>query len=77
MNTIDFTFKRGTIIEYRRDLLNLSPVGKNCTLEERDLFYNFDINNQILSLFKLKIEEYFKENKLDNKFQFAMVVKSH
>lgn len=67
MSTIDIPFKRGTFIEYRSGLLNISPVGKNCTLEERDLFHIYDKENHILSKFKNKIDEYLKENQLDDK----------
>ena len=67
MSTIDIPFKRGTFIEYRSGLLNISPVGKNCTLEERDLFNKYDKEHHILSTFKNKIDQYFKENQLDDK----------
>ena len=30
--------KRGTFIEFRNGMLNISPVGRNCSQEERDAF---------------------------------------
>jgi phosphomannomutase len=34
--------KRGTFIEFRNGMLNISPIGRNCTLEERDAFEAYD-----------------------------------
>jgi len=39
--------KRGTFIELRRGLVNISPIGRNCTQEEREEFYDFDNKNKI------------------------------
>ena len=33
---------RGTFIEFRNGMLNVSPVGRNCTKEERDQFEAYD-----------------------------------
>ena len=32
----DIPVKRGTFIEYRKGMLNVSPVGRNCSQAERD-----------------------------------------
>jgi len=29
---------RGTFIEYRTGMINISPIGRNCSREERDEF---------------------------------------
>lgn len=34
--------KRGTFIEFRKGMLNVSPIGRNCSQEERDEFERFD-----------------------------------
>ncbi|KAJ7305712.1 hypothetical protein JRQ81_010078 [Phrynocephalus forsythii] len=34
--------KRGTFIEFRNGMLNVSPIGRNCSQEERIEFYEFD-----------------------------------
>tara|TARA_B110000459_G_scaffold18751_1_gene18127 strand:+ start:588 stop:1490 length:903 start_codon:yes stop_codon:yes gene_type:complete len=34
--------KRGTFIEFRNGMLNVSPIGRNCSQEERDNFEKFD-----------------------------------
>ena len=39
MSKIDnIPVKRGTFIEFRNGMLNVSPVGRNCSQEERDAF---------------------------------------
>jgi len=39
--------KRGTFIEFRNGMLNVSPVGRNCSQEERDEFEKFDMEHNI------------------------------
>jgi len=34
--------KRGTFIEFRTGMLNVSPIGRNCSREERNAFEKFD-----------------------------------
>lgn len=33
---------RGTFIEFRSGMLNVSPIGRNCSQEERDEFERYD-----------------------------------
>lgn len=33
---------RGTFIEFRNGMLNVSPIGRNCSQEERDEFEKYD-----------------------------------
>ena len=33
---LDIPIKRGTFVEYRTGLINVSPIGRNCSQEERD-----------------------------------------
>ncbi|WP_411015755.1 HAD-IIB family hydrolase, partial [Salmonella sp. s36468] len=42
MSDIDIPVKRGTFIEFRTGMLNISPVGRNCSQEERDAFEQYD-----------------------------------
>lgn len=35
-------FKRGVFIELRKSMINVSPVGRSCTVEERNKFGEFD-----------------------------------
>lgn len=43
--------QRGTFIEFRNGMLNVSPIGRSCTLEERIEFSELDkVNNCFISL---------------------------
>lgn len=33
---------RGTFIEFRSGLINVSPIGRNCSQEERKAFHKYD-----------------------------------
>lgn len=35
-------FHRGTFVEFRSGLINISPIGRNCSKEERDDFEKYD-----------------------------------
>ncbi|XP_038682911.1 phosphomannomutase-like [Tripterygium wilfordii] len=39
---LDIPIKRGTFIEFRSGMLNVSPIGRNCSQEERDEFERYD-----------------------------------
>eukprot|EP00759_Apiculatamorpha_spiralis_P029509 PhF_6_TR31696/c0_g1_i1/m.46635/K17497/PMM; phosphomannomutase len=39
---IDIPQKRGTFFELRNGMINVSPIGRNCSQEERDEFERFD-----------------------------------
>ncbi|XP_059075104.1 phosphomannomutase-like [Cryptomeria japonica] len=39
---LDIPVKRGTFIEFRSGMLNVSPIGRNCSREERDEFEQYD-----------------------------------
>ncbi|KAL5725472.1 phosphomannomutase [Ranunculus cassubicifolius] len=39
---LDIPIKRGTFIEFRNGMLNISPIGRNCSQEERDEFEKYD-----------------------------------
>ena len=40
---LDIPIKRGTFIEFRNGMLNVSPIGRNCSQEERDEFEEYDL----------------------------------
>lgn len=39
---LDIPVKRGTFIEFRAGMLNVSPIGRNCNQKERDDFEAYD-----------------------------------
>ncbi|XP_056136154.1 phosphomannomutase 2 [Lampris incognitus] len=52
--------KRGTFIEFRNGMLNISPIGRSCTLEERQEFYKLDQKENIREKFVAVLKEEFK-----------------
>ncbi|EPY28214.1 phosphomannomutase [Strigomonas culicis] len=39
---LDIPVQRGTFVEFRNGMLNVSPIGRNCSQEERDEFEQYD-----------------------------------
>lgn len=46
---LEIPIKRGTFIEFRNGMLNVSPIGRNCTQEERNAFEAYDKEAKIRS----------------------------
>lgn len=44
---LDIPIKRGTFVEYRTGMINVSPIGRNCSQEEREAFALYDEQHQI------------------------------
>ncbi|KAM0672469.1 Phosphomannomutase 1 [Ordospora colligata] len=42
LSKMDIPIKRGTFIEYRNSMINISPIGRNCSREERNAFFDLD-----------------------------------
>lgn len=47
LSTIVLPVKRGTFIEFRTGMLNISPIGRNCSQKERDEFEIYDKQEKI------------------------------
>lgn len=47
----DIPVKRGTFIEFRNGMLNVSPIGRNCSREERNAFEKHDLEKGIRKRF--------------------------
>lgn len=62
LSQLKLPFKRGTFIELRNGLINVSPIGRNCTLDERKLFYDYDKENNVLYNLKESLNEYISNN---------------
>ena len=44
---LDIPVKRGTFVEFRQGMLNVSPIGRNCSREERNEFEKFDLEHKV------------------------------
>ena len=58
---LDIPVKRGTFIEYRTGLINVSPIGRNCSTEERKDFNELNKEKKILENFKVAVEKEFHD----------------
>ena len=56
---LDIPIKRGTFIEFRNGMINVSPIGRNCSKEERDDYEKFDLANNIRTTFVSVLQQKF------------------
>ncbi|KAI9091759.1 eukaryotic phosphomannomutase [Phlyctochytrium arcticum] len=61
---LDLPKKRGTFIEFRNGMINISPIGRNCTHAERDEYEKYDIQHKIRETFIEAIKKEFSHLKL-------------
>ena len=61
LSEIDIPVKRGTFIEFRAGMLNVSPIGRNCSQKERDDFEKYDEVHKIRSTMVSKLEAEFAD----------------
>ncbi|KAF2139071.1 uncharacterized protein K452DRAFT_360802 [Aplosporella prunicola CBS 121167] len=58
---LDLPVKRGTFIEFRNGMVNISPIGRNASVEERNEFERFDKVHKIRETFVGKLRERFSD----------------
>ncbi|KOX72772.1 Phosphomannomutase [Melipona quadrifasciata] len=61
ISELHLPFKRGTFIEFRSGMINVSPVGRNCTKDERVQFYEYDLEHQIRQKFIQALKKEFPD----------------
>jgi len=47
LSDLSLPVKRGTFIEFRAGMLNVSPIGRNCNQKERDEYEKYDLQHNI------------------------------
>jgi len=59
---LDIPIKRGTFIEFRSGMLNVSPIGRNCSQDERIQFEQYDkkegIRSKMISVLQNKFASF-------------------
>lgn len=54
--------KRGTFIEFRNGMLNISPIGRNCSHDERNEFEKYDhehhVRKTMINVLKAKFNDF-------------------
>lgn len=61
MSELTLPLKRGTFIEFRTGLINVCPVGRSCSYEERLQFFEYDKEHKIREKFIAKLREQFPD----------------
>lgn len=61
---LDLPMKRGTFVELRTGLLNVSPIGRNCTHAERIEYEKFELAHDIRKNFVAALQKEFADYKL-------------
>lgn len=61
MSELKLPFKRGTFVEFRTGMLNISPVGRNCSVEERNRFEEYDKEHHVREKFIQAIKKEFPD----------------
>ncbi|KAE9414987.1 hypothetical protein Angca_003423, partial [Angiostrongylus cantonensis] len=56
---ITLPVKRGNFVEFRKGMLNLSPIGRSCSQTERDQFVVYDKEHKIREKFVSALKENF------------------
>ncbi|TAQ84843.1 hypothetical protein B7494_g6836 [Chlorociboria aeruginascens] len=56
---LDLPVKRGTFVEFRNGMVNVSPIGRNASVEERNEFNKFDDEHKIREKFISVLKEKF------------------
>ena len=60
MAKVNLPRKRGTFIEFRKGMINVCPVGRSCSQEERIEFFEFDQVHNIRKNFVASLQEEFE-----------------
>lgn len=58
---LDIPVKRGTFIEYRNGMINVSPIGRNASVMERDEYERFDKEHKIRETFVAALKNKFPD----------------
>ena len=58
---LDIPVKRGTFVEFRNGMVNISPVGRNASQAERDAFQAYDKEHQVRAAMVNALQEKFPD----------------
>lgn len=69
LSTLDCPVKRGTFIEYRNGMINVSPIGRACSQAEREEFEQYDNKHKVRENMISRIQEKWLEYITSNNIQ--------
>ncbi|ODQ82184.1 hypothetical protein BABINDRAFT_163998 [Babjeviella inositovora NRRL Y-12698] len=58
---LDLPVRRGTFVEFRNGMINISPVGRNASTQERDDYEKFDKEHNIRSTMVAELKKAFPD----------------
>jgi HAD superfamily hydrolase (TIGR01484 family) len=58
---LDIPVMRGTFVEFRNGMINVSPVGRNASQDERESYQKFDLEHKIREKFVEALKKEFSE----------------
>lgn len=58
---LEIPVKRGTFIEFRNGMINVSPIGRNASVQERQDYEKFDLEHKIRVQFIEEIKKNFPD----------------
>jgi len=61
ISDMDLPIKRGTFVEFRNGMINVSPIGRNVTIEERNEFERYDKQHGLRAAFVDVLREKFAD----------------
>lgn len=61
ISELKLPFKRGTFIEFRTGMMNITPVGRNCSKKEREQFNEYDNEHHIRQKFIQALKKEFPD----------------
>ncbi|KAI9737257.1 MAG: Phosphomannomutase [Claussenomyces sp. TS43310] len=56
---LDIPIKRGTFVEFRNGMMNVSPIGRNASLDERNEFERYDAIHRVRATFVAALQKEF------------------
>lgn len=56
---LDIPVKRGTFVEFRNGMVNVSPIGRNASTQERLDYQDYDLKHKVRETFVEKLREKF------------------
>ncbi|KAH8602707.1 eukaryotic phosphomannomutase [Bisporella sp. PMI_857] len=61
---LDIPIKRGTFVEFRNGMINVSPIGRNASIQERNDFEKYDKEHKVRETFIAELKKEFPDNGL-------------
>ena len=78
LSNLECPVKRGTFIEYRNGMINISPIGRSCSLKERIEFDKYDKQNNVRENMIVQIKKlwnkYLNETSLNNSIKLKFSI---